>query len=150
MRLPTKARYGMRAMLDLALNGGEREPVLMREIAARQGLPEKYLEQVLIPLRNAGLVRGVRGAGGGYRLARSPLEITLLEIVEASIGDLAVVDCTADPGYCSRAETCATQVVWREMTEAIRDTLRSRTLADLVEIERKMARRRSRASRARA
>ncbi len=135
MRLPTKARYGMRAMLDLAVNGGETEPVLMRDIAARQDLPEKYLEQVLIPLRNAGLVRGVRGARGGYRLGRNPADISLLEIVEASIGDLAMVDCTEDPAYCERADACATQVVWRELTEALRNTLGRRTLADLVEVE---------------
>lgn len=145
MRLPTKARYGMRAMLDLAMNGGDKEPVLMRDIAARQGLPEKYLEQVLIPLRNAGLVRGVRGARGGYRLARSPADIRLLEIVEASIGDLAVVDCTEDTAYCERADACATQVVWRELTEAIRETLDKRTLADLVEVENKLRRRKARA-----
>ena len=145
MRLPTRARYGMRAMLDLAVNGGEKEPVLMRDIASRQDLPEKYLEQVLIPLRNAGLVRGVRGARGGYRLARDPVDISLLEIVEACIGDLAVVDCTEDPSYCDRAEACAAQVVWRELAEAIRSTLGRRTLADLVEVEKRLRRRVDRA-----
>lgn len=145
MRIPTKARYGMRAMLDLALNGGEKEPVLMRDIAARQALPEKYLEQVLIPLRNAGLVRGVRGARGGYRLARSPREINLLEILEACMGDVAMVDCTEDPGYCRRADACATQMVWRELTEAIRGTLRGKTLADLMEDDIKLKRKRARA-----
>jgi Rrf2 family protein len=122
-------------MLDLALHYEENEPVLMRDIAARQGLSEKYLEQVLIPLRHAHLVRGVRGAGGGYMLTRDPAEIVLLEIVEASIGELTMVDCTGDPGYCERGDGCAAQVVWRELTQAIRDSLRNRTLADLVEIE---------------
>ncbi|MEW6553807.1 MAG: Rrf2 family transcriptional regulator [Actinomycetota bacterium] len=135
MRLPTKARYGMRAMLDLALHYEEDKPVLMRDIAARQGLPEKYLEQVLIPLRHARLVRSVRGAGGGYLLTRDPAQITLLEIVEASIGELTMVDCTGDPGYCERGERCATQVVWKELTQAIRDSLMNRTLAGLVDIE---------------
>lgn len=135
MRLPTKARYGMRAMLDLAVNYGGNEPVLMRDIASRQDLPEKYLEQVLIPLRNTGLVRSVRGARGGYMLARDPSEITLLEIVEACIGDVTMVDCTEDPGYCSRVDNCATSVVWKELTEAIRGSLESKTLADLVDIQ---------------
>jgi len=135
VRLPTKARYGMRAMLDLAVNYGGNEPVLMRDIASRQDLPEKYLEQVLIPLRNTGLVRSVRGARGGYMLARDPSEITLLEIVEACIGDVTMVDCTEDPGYCSRVDNCATSVVWKELTEAIRGSLESKTLADLVDIQ---------------
>ena len=135
MRLPTKARYGMRAMLDLALNYGENETVLMRDIAARQGLTTKYLEQVLIPLRNANLVRSVRGARGGYMLAREPSRITLLEIVEASIGDLTLVDCTEDPDFCEKGDRCATQVVWRELTQAIRGSLGEKTLADLMGIE---------------
>jgi Rrf2 family protein len=138
----------MRAMLDLAQNGGESEPVLMRDIASRQGLPKKYLEQVLIPLRNAGLVRGVRGAGGGYQLARKPREISLLEIVEASIGDLFVVDCTGDPGYCERTDTCATQLIWKELAEAMRETLGKKTLADLVDIDRRLRRGRAYAARA--
>ena len=135
MRLPTKARYGMRAMLDLALSYGEEEPVLMRDIAARQDLPEKYLEQVLTPLRNAGLVRSVRGARGGYRLARDPGEITLLEIVEACIGGVTMVECTEDPRYCRKVNTCATSVIWKDLTDAIRDSLASKTLADLVDIQ---------------
>jgi Rrf2 family protein len=136
LRLPTKARYGMRAILELALHYDTGEPVLMRDIAARRGLPEKYLEQVLIPLRNAGLVRSVRGARGGYLLTRDPSEMTLLAIVEACIGDVTMVDCTDDPGYCSRVDSCATFVVWKELTEAIRATLAGRTLADLMDIER--------------
>jgi Rrf2 family protein len=129
----------MRALLDLALNYREDEPVLMRDIAARQDLPEKYLEQILIPLRNAGLVRSVRGAKGGYMLARSSSEITLLEIVEACIGDLTMVDCTENPGYCSRVDSCATFVVWKELTEAIRGSLENKTLAGLVDIQKGLA-----------
>ncbi len=140
MRLPTKARYGMRAMLDLALNYGENVPVLMRDIAARQDLPERYLEQVLIPLRHAHLVRSARGARGGYMLTRDPAEITLLEIVEACIGDVTMVDCTEDPGYCDRAGACATFVIWKELTDVIRGTLAGRTLADLVDIARGLRR----------
>lgn len=135
MRLPTKARYGMRAILELAIDYEEEEPVLKRDIAARQDISEKYLEQVLIPLRIAGLVRSVRGARGGYLLARDPSRITLLEIVEACIGDVTMVDCTEDPEFCSRVDGCATSIIWKELTEAIRTTLASKTLADLVNIE---------------
>lgn len=136
MRLPTKARYGVRAMLDLAVNNGEEEPVLMRDVALRQNLSEKYLEQILIPLRNAGLVRGVRGAKGGYMLTRSPSSINLLEIVEACIGDVTMVDCVEDPEYCQRIEGCATFVIWKELTETIREFLESKTLNDLTGIQR--------------
>ncbi len=146
MRLPTKARYGMRAMLDLALHAAE-GPVLMRDIASRQGLPEKYLEQVLIPLRQARLVRSARGARGGYMLARDASEISLLEILEASMGDLAMVDCTEDPGYCARVDACAAYVIWKELTETIRETLAKRSLADLVDIERGLRKERSSAGR---
>lgn len=135
MRLPTKARYGMRAMLDLAMHNAENEPVLMRDVASRQGLSEKYLEQVLIPLRHAGLIKSVRGAKGGYLLARGPAEISLLEIVEASIGDVSMVDCVEDPENCQRVDGCATYVVWKELAEAIKASLESKTLSDLMVIE---------------
>jgi len=143
VRLPTKARYGMRAMLDLAMNEGENEPVLMRDIASRQDLSEKYLEQVLIPLRNAGLVRSVRGARGGYMLVRSPSEIDLLEIVEACIGSVTMVDCVEDPEYCERADQCATFVIWKEVTEALRELLKSKTLSDLARIQKGLHRERA-------
>jgi Rrf2 family protein len=135
MRMPTKARYGMRAMLDLAMHDAENEPVLMRDVASRQGLSEKYLEQVLIPLRHAGLVKSVRGAKGGYMLARSPAETSLLEIVEAGIGDVSMVDCVEDPENCRRVDSCATYVVWKELAEAIKASLGSKTLSDLMDIE---------------
>ena len=135
MRLPTKARYGMRAMLDLAVHGAENEPVMMRDVASRQGLSDKYLEQVLIPLRHAGLIKSVRGAKGGYMLTRVPGEINLLEIVEAGIGDLSMVDCVEDPGSCRNAAGCATYVVWKELAEVVKETLESKTLADLMAIE---------------
>lgn len=130
----------MRAMLDLAVNNGENEPVLMRDVAARQDLSEKYLEQVLIPLRNAGLVRSVRGARGGYMLTRSPSQINLLEIVEACIGDVAMVDCVEDPEYCQRIDGCATFVIWKELTQAMRESLEGKTLSDLVGIQRSLRR----------
>lgn len=130
--MPTKARYGMRAMLDLALHGGQSRPVLLREVAARQGLSERYLGQVFILLRRAGLVRSARGAKGGFMLARPPERIDLLEIVEACIGELSMVECVSSRSYCNRADDCATRLVWEEVTSSMREVLAGKTLADLV------------------
>ncbi len=131
MRMPTKARYGMRAMLDLALHGGEEHPVLLRDIAARQDLSERYLGQVFNLLRNAGLVRSARGAGGGFMLSRPPENIDLLEIVQACMGELKTVECVEDRGFCPRADGCATRLVWEELTRSMREVLAGKTLADL-------------------
>lgn len=138
MRMPTKARYGMRAMLDLALHGGESRPVLLREVAARQGLSERYLGQVFILLRQAGLVRSARGAKGGFMLGRPPESIDLLEIVEACIGDIRMVECVASRSYCARADDCATRLVWEEVTRSMREALAGKTLADLVVMQERM------------
>ncbi len=138
MRMPTKARYGMRAMLDLAMHGGDRQPVLLRDVASRQGLSERYLGQVFILLRNAGLVRSARGAGGGFMLTRPPEDMSLLEIVEACVGDLSMVECVKKRDYCSRAEDCATRLIWEEVTRSMQEVLARRTLADLVGMQREM------------
>jgi len=134
--MPTKARYGMRAMLDLAMNGGWEHPVLLRDVASRQGLSPRYLEQVFILLRYAGLVRSARGAKGGFMLSRPPENIGLLEIVEACIGDISMVECLRNRGYCSRADDCAARLVWEEVTRSMREVLAGRTLADLVGMQR--------------
>jgi Rrf2 family cysteine metabolism transcriptional repressor len=138
MRIPTKARYGLRAMLDIASHGGESQPVLIKDIAARQGFSERYLEQIFISLRHAGLLRSMRGSKGGFLLARSPASINTLEIVEACIGNLTMVDCIGDPASCEKVGGCATYVIWKELSEGMRSTLAGRTLCDLVEIQDKL------------
>ena len=138
MRMPTKARYGLRAMLDLAMHGGYEHPVLLREIASRQGLSERYLGQVFILLRNAGLVRTARGAKGGFMLSRPPGEIDLLEVVEACIGDLSMVECVRKRDFCGRADDCAARLVWEEVTRSMRGALAGKTLADLAGMQRRM------------
>lgn len=120
----------MRAMLDLAINGKGRL-VLLKDIAARQEISKRYLEHMMTLLRNRGLVVAERGARGGYRLVRSPEEITLGEIVEALEGTIAPVDCVRDPSVCKRAEECAVREVWDEVTDAMRDVLEGKTLDDL-------------------
>lgn len=142
MRMPTKARYGLRAMLDLAMHGGHEHPVLLRDIAARQELSERYLEQVFIPLRHAGLVRSARGAKGGFMLSKPPHHIDILEIVEACIGDLSMVECVNSREFCARANDCAARIVWEEMTRSMREVLSGRTLADLVGMQEVAAKRR--------
>ena len=131
MRLSTKGRYGARAMLDLALNFGK-DPVLLRDIARRQEVSEKYLEHSISALRKAGLVRSVRGARGGYILAKSPSEIRLSKIMEVLEGSMAPVDCVDDPQVCHRANLCVTRDIWVKMKEAIDNILKSTTLQDMV------------------
>ena len=99
MRLSTKGGYGTRAMLDLAFNSSE-GPVLLRDIAKRQEVSEKYLEHSISVLRKAGLVRSIRGARGGYVLAKLPSEIRLSEIMEVLEGSMAPVECVDDPQVC--------------------------------------------------
>ena len=132
MKLSTKGRYATRAMLDLALHWGE-GPILIRDISKRQEISELYLKQLLIPLKAAGLVRAVRGARGGFTLARPPAQIKLIEIVQATEGSTAPVDCVDDAAICSRSDLCVTRGVWAEIKEALDRVLRSTTLQNLVE-----------------
>ena len=119
-------------MLDLALNLGK-EPVLLRDIATRQEVSEKYLEHSMSSLRNAGLVRSIRGARGGYILAKLPSEIRLSEIMEVLEGSMAPVECVDDTEVCHRADLCVTRDIWVKMKEAIDNILESTTLEDLAE-----------------
>jgi len=131
MKLSTKTRYGVRSILDLALNY-EIEPVSLKEIAARQELPYKYLEHVLAMLRTAGLVRSVRGSQGGYTLVKPPDQITLREVFDVLEGPEGFVHCTTDPQVCDRHDMCVTQEVWAHMYAACMEVLESTTLEDLV------------------
>ncbi|MBE0447149.1 MAG: Rrf2 family transcriptional regulator [Actinobacteria bacterium] len=131
MRMSTRGRYGARAMLDIALNY-EKGPVSLRELAQRQELSIKYLEQLIQPLRTAGLIKSIRGAGGGYTLARLPDDINLLQIVQA-LENLTPVDCLNNPEACSRISKCATYDVWKEVQDSTRNILASLTLTDMVE-----------------
>lgn len=136
MKISTRGRYGLRIMIDLALHAGE-GLVLLRDIAARQEVSEKYLWQLIVPLKAAGLVASVRGSHGGYRLARDPSQITLRDIICTLEGPLSVVECVQYPDACSRSETCVSRDVWTEVSDKIRDILQSLTLADMVERSRR-------------
>ena len=135
MKLSTKGRYGVRAMVDLARAHGDGRPVLMGDIAERQGISRKYLHAILTGLREARLVESWRGVHGGYLLARPPEEINLAEIVVALEGPLALVDCVASPGSCERAGACVAHDVWGEASRAMESVLARLTLAEMVRRE---------------
>jgi Rrf2 family protein len=132
IKLSTKGRYGTRLMIDLALHYGE-GPVLLKDIAERQDISEKYLWQLIPPLKNAGLINSFRGAHGGYMLAKSPAEMTLKDIVTTLEGSLCLVECVDYPSLCKRAETCVARDVWQEVSQNILEVLESFTLEKLAE-----------------
>ncbi|WP_455714868.1 RrF2 family transcriptional regulator [Anaerosporobacter sp.] len=135
MKISTKGRYALRLMLDLALNDTG-ETIRIKDIAARQEISEKYLEQIIAVLNKAGYVKSVRGPQGGYRLARKPKEYTVGMILRLTEGSLAPVACLDDdPNECSRQEDCVTIYIWEKLYEAINSVVDKYTLADLVEWE---------------
>ena len=138
MKISTKGRYALRLMVDLALNGGN-GPVSLRDVAGRQQLSDKYLEQIVTPLARAGLVRSVRGAGGGYLLTRKPEEYTVGDILRPLEGDLAPVECATDAGFCERSCDCVTVELWQEIHRAVSAVVDGTTLADLAQRQRAKA-----------
>ena len=135
MRLTAKSEYGLLAMIDLACRV-DRGPVSAREISDRQGIPAKYLEQLFVGLRKAGLVGAVRGAHGGFALERPATEITVLDVVEALEGSLRPTVCDGDrAAACGRGDACAAAGVWDRATSAARDVLDSTTLASLARVQ---------------
>ena len=131
MKLSTRGRYGVRLMLDLALHYGE-GPVLLKDIAGRQGISEKYLWQLINPLKTVGFIGSTRGAHGGYVLARPPEEISLKEIVRVLEGSLCLVDCVENPAVCDRSQTCTSRDIWSEASNQISQILESMTLDKMV------------------
>lgn len=130
MQLSTRARYATRAMLELALNYGE-GPLQLKEIAKKQDISEKYLEQVLIALRKDGFIHTQKGNRGGYMLAMPPREITLYDIISTVEGSLAPVACVDNTALCGRSDQCVTRDIWARLKEKIIGELSSTTLADL-------------------
>lgn len=131
MKISTRSRYGIRALVDLALEESP-HPVPLKIIAERQCLTPKYLERLFAELKKAGIVHGYRGASGGYRLARSPQDIRLSEVVRV-LEKNVVIECIHANGYCERQDTCLTQIIWKEIEDAIFQKLDTFTVADLAE-----------------
>lgn len=130
MQLSTKVRYAARAMIELTLKY-DREPVQLNDIACKQNISVKYLEQIMAPLRTRGYVRTQKGSRGGYHLAVNPGEVTLLDIVETIDGPVAPVSCVNNEDSCERQTLCVTRSVWRNLGEAIKKELSSYSLSDL-------------------
>lgn len=134
MKLSTKGRYGLRALIDLGLYS-ENETVSIASIAARQNISESYLEQLIAKLRKAGLVTSIRGAGGGYKLAKPAAEISVGDILRALEGNLDPVEC---PGLkeevgCGGAEFCVTKYVWQRINDSVNRTVDEIRLDQLIE-----------------
>lgn len=135
MKISTKGRYALRMMLDLAINDNGNY-IKIKEIAQRQGISDKYLEQIITMLSRAGYVKSVRGAAGGYRLSKEPKQYTVGMILRLTEGNLAPVACLEDErDECSRIQECATIEVYKRLNEAIKSVIDDMTLADLVEIQ---------------
>ena len=133
LKISTKGRYALRLMLDLALNDSEK-PIRIKEIAGRQGMSDKYLEQMISVLNKARYVQSVRGPQGGYLLTKEPKEYTVGMILRMTEGSMAPVDCIDEEyGMCNRMDSCATSIVWKRLNDAISDVIDHITLADLVD-----------------
>lgn len=137
MKISTKGRYALRMMLEFALHPNQCTKI--NQVAERQQISEKYLEQIVTILSRAGYVKSMRGAQGGYRLARDPSEYTVGMILRLTEGSLAPVACLEDEkNQCSRAGICVTLNVWKQLNNAISDVVDHVTLADLVEEQQNM------------
>ena len=131
MKLSTRPRYAIRLMLDISRYSKQGEPVHLREIATRNNLSKGYLEQLVVSLKNAQLIRSFSGRGGGYLLVKPPEQITILEIVEATSGRINIVDCVSHPEECMNAEYCECRTLWDILNNNITDVLAGYSLNDL-------------------
>jgi Rrf2 family protein len=138
IRLSTKGRYGARLMLNLAYhykNGNE--AVILKSVSDEEDISIRYLEQIVIPLKINRLVKSIRGAGGGYTLARHPSKIKLNEILHALEGSCCLVECVEDSDFCNRMAICATYEIWKKASDLLKDYFGNITLQDLIEISNK-------------
>ena len=131
MKISAKIRYGARAMLELASHYGE-GPIELKEIAKKENISIKYLEQVINPLRSNGLVKAIRGSKGGYSLAKPPSEICLYDVIETLEGPLKLIECLSDSKACQKVQSCVTREIWKEVSDAISKIFYSVTLEDMV------------------
>ena len=132
MKISTKGRYSLRLMLDLASNDSG-TPIRLKDVAKRQGISEKYLEQIISILNKAGFVRSVRGPQGGYSLSRTPADYTVGMILRLTEGSLCPVDCAAEEnGSCDREDTCVTRMLWKKLDDAISSVVDHVSLEELL------------------
>lgn len=133
MKISTRGRYALRMMLDLAINNNG-EPIRLKDVSKRQGISDKYLEQIISILNKAGFVRSIRGPQGGYMLNREPKEYTVGMILRLTEGSLAPVACLDyEPNDCERRNECVTLILWEKLNDAIKSVVDNITLQDLVQ-----------------
>jgi Rrf2 family protein len=140
LKLSTKGRYGLRAVLDLAVHSDE-EAVALSQIAERQAISMNYLEQLIAKLKKAGIVKSIRGAQGGYQLAAPAEEISVGAILRALEGDLSPVDCSEvveGGGNCSNSDSCVTKYVWKRISDSINEAVDNIMLSELVAVSKKV------------
>ena len=138
IKLSTKGRYGTRLMLNLARhNKTSQAAVILKSVSEEEGISIRYLEQIIIPLKINKLVKSIRGAGGGYTLARSPSEIKICDILQALEGSCSLVDCIEDPGSCEKNDTCGTFEIWKGASELLKNYFESITLQDALDRDEK-------------
>lgn len=134
MKLSTKTRYGVRAMIDIAENYSGK-PVLVKEIAARQDISEKYLEHIMLELKKAGFVESISGAKGGFVLKKNPEQIKMIDIVVALEGNLSIVSCVEDKNFCSSSSFCVARDLWVKVKKEMEKVLEGVTLKELAELQ---------------
>lgn len=138
MKVSTKGDYGIRALVELVHHARDARPTQSGEIAARQNIPESYLEQLLTTLRRAGFIRSVRGPQGGHVLIRTPEDIRVREVVEALEGQIIPIDCLEEGSACTRSGGCAQRQMWEDVRQAILGVLDKVTIADLAAQDRRV------------
>ena len=140
MKISTKGRYGLQALLDLTIYGNN-DYINLKSIAERQGISDNYLEQLFVSLKRNGIVESIRGAQGGYRLAKDASQTTVRQVLNALEGPLALVDCIveAKENRCDQFECCVTRVLWQKLMDELNTVTDAISLADLVECHKSAA-----------
>lgn len=134
MRISTKGRYAVRALVELATQDSN-SPIMLSLIASRQNIPQRYLIQIFSSLRKSGLVHSIRGAKGGFQLGNQPKDITLEDIISSAEGPIELVSCIqGEEENCSRGSDCATQGIWRQVNERVKSVFKSITLEEMVKL----------------
>jgi Rrf2 family protein len=132
VKLSTKARYGLRAVIEIARQFGG-NPSKRKDVAVAQDISDSYLENILIILKNSKIIETTRGANGGYVLCRHPSEISVLEVINALEGPLNLVECIDSPESCKKSDSCCTRDIWKMMSESWKSTLGKISLQDVIE-----------------
>jgi Rrf2 family protein len=140
IKLSTKGRYGTRLMVNLAKHYHQtQDTIILKSVAEEEGISIRYLEQIIIPLKINKLVKSIRGAGGGYTLARAPQDIKLCDILQALEGSCSLVECVEDITVCDKVPTCGTHEIWKAATNLLKDYFDNISLQDVMDITEKKA-----------